>query len=425
MAILGHLLLIVVAIGSMMHSSAVHGAEKQIIEKKKNKKRKLHLQKNLIRPFVEGIPFLKKQLSRQLVVLIDDSGSYKKKETALTPKIKKLIRCGASVTEQRSYGRTVLHLCALYNYPATLELCLRACDVRYCNIPDNSGDTPVHAAIQGHSLPCLKLLMQHGADFTAKGRRGSTLLHDAAWWYADSKILSFLLTHGADPNSQDWEGNTPLILASQTREFDRIVQELVHHGAYIDIKNNAGCYPVLRLQRHGLKLMSLLEQGDLSPKSNGVPLLGDLCFMQLAKAKKNSENMYKLFWIMTHPDIYTAYPVALMTMSQSMQLFQKFLKHNLGKKMLNNTWARAKFSKNSTMTDSEFMSHIKQLQERFLEQVLCKYVKEKSTYDTTIICHTFSFLKGDSFAVSSISRTRRRFMKTFIRRFVLSCDCLA
>ena len=81
------------------------------------------------------------------------------------------------------------------------------------------------------------MLIERGADLTAKDEDGSTPLHLAS---APQKVSYFpqeqvelvhvLLDHGADVNSRSNDGSTPFCLASRHGHTE-IVQVLVEHGA--------------------------------------------------------------------------------------------------------------------------------------------------------------------------------------------------
>jgi len=60
---------------------------------------------------------------------------------------------------------------------------------------DNSGATPIFAAVRYNELPCLKVLLHYGANVFAKKRNGDTALHEAAAFNA-LECMGHLATFG-------------------------------------------------------------------------------------------------------------------------------------------------------------------------------------------------------------------------------------
>ncbi|KAL1498660.1 hypothetical protein AB1Y20_013973 [Prymnesium parvum] len=76
----------------------------------------------------------------------------------------------------------------------------------------HDGYTPLHAAVIGKAVPCLRLLLQHGFDVDARNRFGQTALHLAARLGSEQSARS-LLAARASGGLLDERGHTPLAVA--------------------------------------------------------------------------------------------------------------------------------------------------------------------------------------------------------------------
>jgi ankyrin repeat protein len=98
-----------------------------------------------------------------------------------------------------------------------------------------AGDTPLHMAAAAFRRPVAELLVKHGANVSARNRRGAQPLHYAAdthHWNpsAQAETITYLIAIGADPNAQDNDGVGPLHRAVRTRSLPA-VQALIDGGA--------------------------------------------------------------------------------------------------------------------------------------------------------------------------------------------------
>ncbi len=119
------------------------------------------------------------------------------------------------------------------------------------NIPDNAGDTPLHAMALNYNYrenheQIIDILLRAGADINRKNNRGRTPLHKAAI-YNERTVVRDLLKYHAALNLQDDDGNTALNLAvrnlqrySSWRPYREVITMLLRYGADINIKNKVG-----------------------------------------------------------------------------------------------------------------------------------------------------------------------------------------
>jgi ankyrin repeat protein len=123
-----------------------------------------------------------------------------------------------------------------------------------------AGDTALHIAAAAYRADIAKELVGHGADVSARNRRGAQPIHYAAdgqpgseTWdpRAQAAVIEYLLTAGADANAGDKNGVTPLHRAVRTR-CAAAVRVLLDNGADPRRKNGSGSTPLhLAVQNTG------------------------------------------------------------------------------------------------------------------------------------------------------------------------------
>ena len=114
-----------------------------------------------------------------------------------------------------------------------------------------AGDTALHVAAAAHWPEGVKLLLQHGADHTAKNRHWQTPLHYSCSggpnngdWNpkAQAEVIQALLDAGADPNGTAKNEVTPLHTAVRNR-CSLAVETLLRGGANPTLKTKRGSTP--------------------------------------------------------------------------------------------------------------------------------------------------------------------------------------
>jgi ankyrin repeat protein len=123
-----------------------------------------------------------------------------------------------------------------------------------------AGDTPLHVAAAAYQPRIAELLIRHGADVSARNRRGAQPLHYAAdgspvieTWNpgAQAETIIFLIGAGAGPDSPDKSGVTALHRAVRQR-CSAAVEALLNRGANARLRNKSGSTPLhLAVQNTG------------------------------------------------------------------------------------------------------------------------------------------------------------------------------
>ena len=139
-----------------------------------------------------------------------------------------LIEYGASPERRDNDGMTPLAYAAYYRSVKAAEVLLNHGAKVNALV---HGSTALYFAIDGGTVPVVKLLLESGADLTITNE--PFLLRVLKGSYKpgmDTAIVELLLSHGADPNCCDRKGRTPLFLATVKYKPD-IMSLLLAHGA--------------------------------------------------------------------------------------------------------------------------------------------------------------------------------------------------
>lgn len=112
------------------------------------------------------------------------------------------------------------------------------------DVVDDTSATPLILASLKGSLPCVKLLVEKGANIHVKNWQGHS-----PFQYACSKghkdIVEFLLKNGADPNVTDNRNDSPLHRLASMGRAEILKMLLDWKGPLeINVKNKEGCTPL-------------------------------------------------------------------------------------------------------------------------------------------------------------------------------------
>ena len=130
--------------------------------------------------------------------------------------------------EVDSDGNTVFHIAASIGYYELFNLLPAKQFVEALNIPNDSGDTIAHIAIQHGQGPMLTLVIKNGGSPNVQNKAGNTPLHLAAL-KADTSSLSRLVKDSTIPlefDLQNNQGQTALDIARE-KEFTVFANELI------------------------------------------------------------------------------------------------------------------------------------------------------------------------------------------------------
>ena len=141
-------------------------------------------------------------------------------DSGLTSTVGALLHCNVDVSAINSDGQTSLYkaACGQKDCP---ELCLlligKGAEV---NAVDNSGNTPLQAALQDSKLKMAEVLLANGSDCKVVNGCGETLLHSVCKGGGIDRheLCEELILHGASPHLADREGNfLPLHVALKNK----------------------------------------------------------------------------------------------------------------------------------------------------------------------------------------------------------------
>ena len=142
--------------------------------------------------------------------------------------VQQLIKDGANVVIRDRGKRTPLHYATTKEVAALLML-----DI---NAMDQSGNTPLHLAVDRGSQDIAELLIANGARVNVRNANGQTPLYRAIA-IGHNEIAALLINNGTDVNNIDGSGTTPLHKAAHYGTV-KILKLLIAKGAEINIQDN-------------------------------------------------------------------------------------------------------------------------------------------------------------------------------------------
>jgi len=139
-----------------------------------------------------------------------------------------LLDSGADLEATDQYRGTPLIDAAAHAQTDIVVLLLdRGANIKAKN---NRGETALIAAscecalaTMNSAYDVVRVLVEKGADVNARSDEGTTPLMSAAMGFGDSSILKLLLDHGAEPTARDTHSNTALKLAMEEHRPDKVL----------------------------------------------------------------------------------------------------------------------------------------------------------------------------------------------------------
>jgi len=126
-------------------------------------------------------------------------------------------------------GWTPLHLAGFFNHPALTEALLTYGADVHARSQNSMANAPIHAAAAGRSRESVRILLEHGADASARQAGGWTPLH-AASQSGDVELVRLLIASGADLQARADNNQNALDLA-MTGGHQAVVEVLDEYAA--------------------------------------------------------------------------------------------------------------------------------------------------------------------------------------------------
>lgn len=150
------------------------------------------------------------------------------------------------------------------SHPEIIRLLLQhGANVNQKSSEEDGSITPIMNVTIIDNVESFHILMEAGADLSARDYAGHTLLHKAANNSA-TNIVRLLLELGADVNARSTDGDTPLMLAASETTGAEAVKLLLQAGADVHAVNNKGRSALHFIEKE--EVLNILLAAGADPK---------------------------------------------------------------------------------------------------------------------------------------------------------------
>ncbi|PWU13509.1 MAG: hypothetical protein C5B45_05880, partial [Chlamydiae bacterium] len=142
--------------------------------------------------------------------------------------LRTLVDKGVDLFIKDSQGWIALHYAAAMGNFVALDLFLRT-ERRLVNIPALNGETPLYLAVQKNHFPCVRMLLEAGADLSIKPMHGWNVLMSAIHNGHEEMALLLVKTGKIDVEAS-WRGRKTALHFAIEMQMEKLLEELLHRG---------------------------------------------------------------------------------------------------------------------------------------------------------------------------------------------------
>lgn len=174
---------------------------------------------------------------------------------------KKLLDAGADPTVQDNTGRTPLHAAIAADARGVFQILMNHRIAQSTvNVSMNDGVTPLMTAVKLELEEIVEELLANKVDINATDSHGKSALHWAAA-VDNPKAANLLIRHGANVDAQDERNQTPLYLAAREGSYEVARLLLLQGNANSDLPDHMDNLPYhIAKDRQHMDIVQLIEK---------------------------------------------------------------------------------------------------------------------------------------------------------------------